>query len=51
MILEKIATIERRYEELNELMANPATSGDPGRLAELAREQSELEDVVQLYRV
>ena len=51
MALEKIATIERRYEELNELMANPAATSDPGRLADLAREQSELEDVVQLYRV
>jgi peptide chain release factor 1 len=50
MLVDKVAAIERRYEELNHLMADPAVSADPVRLADLAREQSEIEEVVSLYR-
>jgi len=50
MVLEKIAAIERRYEELNALMASPDAMTDPARLTELAREQSELEEIVGIYR-
>jgi peptide chain release factor 1 len=50
MVIEKVAAIDRRYEELNQMMADPAVVTDPGRLAELAREQSELEPVVSEYR-
>ena len=50
MVLDKVAALERRYDELNELMAAPATSGDPARLTELAREQADLEEIVTLYR-
>ncbi len=49
-MIEKVAAIDRRYEELNRLMADPATTTDPGRLADLAREQSEIEELVMLYR-
>jgi peptide chain release factor 1 len=50
MVIEKVAAIDRRYEELNELMADPAVVTDPGRLADLAREQSEIEPIVSEYR-
>lgn len=50
MVLDKVAAIERRYEELNQLMAEPAVAADPLRLAELAREQAELEEIVGVYR-
>jgi peptide chain release factor 1 len=50
MVIEKVAAIDRRYEELNEMMADPAVVTDPGRLADLAREQSELEPTVTEYR-
>jgi peptide chain release factor 1 len=50
MVLDKVAAIERRYDELNELMSDPAVAADPARLADLAREQSELEEIVTLYR-
>jgi peptide chain release factor 1 len=50
MVIEKVAAIDRRYEELNELMADPAVVTNPGRLADLAREQSEIEPVVSEYR-
>ncbi len=49
-MIEKVAAVDRRYEELNRLMADPATAIDPARLAELAREQSEIEELVTLYR-
>ncbi|MCU0510104.1 MAG: peptide chain release factor 1 [Anaerolineae bacterium] len=50
MVIEKVAAIDRRYEELNELMADPAVATDPGRVAELAREASEIEPIVDEYR-
>jgi peptide chain release factor 1 len=50
MMLDKAAAIERRYEELNELMSDPVTSTDPARLRDLAREQSEIAGIVDAYR-
>jgi peptide chain release factor 1 len=50
MVLDKVAAIERRYDELNELMGDPAVVADRTRLTDLAREQSELEEIVSLYR-
>lgn len=50
MVIDKAAAIERRYDELNQLMADPATATDPARLAELAREQAEIEPIAMVYR-
>jgi peptide chain release factor 1 len=50
MVIEKVAAVERRYEELSQLMADPAVATDPGRLSELAREASDIEPVVDEYR-
>ncbi len=50
MVLDKVAAIERRYEELNELMADPAVATDRTRLTELAREQAGLEETISVYR-
>ena len=50
MLLDKVAAIERRYEELNALMAEPEVATDPGRVADLAREQSGIEETVTVYR-
>jgi peptide chain release factor 1 len=50
-MLDKIAGIEARYEELNRLLAEG--SGDYSRLAEYAKERSELDPIVntgQTYR-
>jgi peptide chain release factor 1 len=49
-MLEKVARVAARYEELTALMAEPAVSRDPARLAEYAREQAELEELVTAYR-
>ncbi len=50
MVLEKVAAIERRYQELLDAMADPAIATHPTRLADLAREQADLAEVVALYR-
>jgi peptide chain release factor 1 len=50
MWLDKVAALERRYDELTEQMADPSVATDPERLAELAREQAELEEIVSVYR-
>ncbi|MCX7854707.1 MAG: peptide chain release factor 1 [Anaerolineae bacterium] len=47
---EKLEGIESRYEEIAQRMADPEVVSDPDRLAELAREHAELEEIVTLYR-
>ncbi len=49
-MLEKLTQIEERYEELTRLMAKPEVAQDHQRVAELAKERSDLEDVVAVYR-
>lgn len=49
-MLEKAAALDRRYDELNQLMADQATAADSSRLADLAREQSEIEEIVMVFR-
>ncbi len=47
---EKLEGIESRYEAIAQQMADPEVVSDPDRLAELAREHAELEELVTLYR-
>jgi peptide chain release factor 1 len=47
---EKLQSIEKRYAELTRLMADPAVASDHAKVAELAQEHRELEDMVTLYR-
>ncbi|MCC7024342.1 MAG: PCRF domain-containing protein, partial [Thermomicrobiales bacterium] len=48
--LDTLADLERRYEELERLMAEPEVTSDHLRLQEVGRERAELEDVVTAYR-
>mgnify|MGYP000849220068 CR=1 FL=1 len=50
MVIEKAAAIDRRYDELNDLMADPVIAIDPGRVSDLAREQAEIEPIVTEFR-
>jgi peptide chain release factor 1 len=50
MLPEKAVAAERRYAELNALMADNAVNGDHERMAALAREQADLNELVQTYR-
>jgi len=49
-LLERLESLERRYEELNRLLGDPEVVSDPGRLEPLAREHAELDEVVAKYR-
>ena len=49
-MLEKLARIEARYEELNQLMAAPEVVTDHDRVRAYAQEQADLEALVQKYR-
>jgi peptide chain release factor 1 len=46
---EKLASIEQRYNELTEQMADPALATDYTRYADVARQRNELEPIVQKY--
>jgi peptide chain release factor 1 len=50
MMLDKLARVEERYDELNQLMADPEVATDPVRVRGYAREQAEIEALVQTYR-
>jgi peptide chain release factor 1 len=49
-MFNRLETIEKRYEELNQLIAQPELSTNPARLQALAQEQASLEDTVTKYR-
>ena len=49
-MLERLAEIEARYEELNALLTNPEVVADHRRVEEIARERASLEQVVSLFR-
>jgi peptide chain release factor 1 len=46
---EKLAGIEKRYDELNNLMADPAVIADYNRLRETGQERTSLEPIVHAY--
>ena len=49
-MLERMDSLERRYEELNRIMSQPEVASDFDRLQELAREHAAIEDLVVKYR-
>ncbi len=49
--LERLAAVEADYEALAERMADPAVAGDPAKYREVATRYSELEPLVESYRV
>jgi peptide chain release factor 1 len=49
-MLERLAEVERRYEELERLVADPAIIANRREYAKLARERAQLEPVVEGYR-
>ena len=50
-MLDKLASIEKYYEELHNSMADQAVSSNPTRLREITREISGLEEIVAKFRV
>ena len=49
-ILARVAKIAERFDELTELMADPAVAADFARLSEIDRERQEIEELAQVYR-
>jgi peptide chain release factor 1 len=48
-LLQKLASLAKRYEELNTLMAQPEVLDDIPLLQRYGREHTELEEVVHKY--
>ena len=49
-MFERLKDIEKRYEELLELLADPKVIADAKRYSEIVKEHRELEETVRLYR-
>ncbi|CAI2719408.1 peptide chain release factor 1 [Nitrospina watsonii] len=49
-MFEQLEDIQKRYEQLNELMSDPKVYGNPSEYQKYAREHSELSDIVSEYR-
>lgn len=49
-MIDRLADIARRYDELTEMLADPEVSTNPTRLMEIGTERAELEDIVTAYR-
>jgi peptide chain release factor 1 len=49
-ILDRVAKIADRFDELTQLMADPEVAADFTRLSELDRERQEIEELAQVYR-
>ena len=50
-MLDKLAGIEARYQELERLMGDPEIAMDYERVGELNKERSHLEDIVKAYQL
>ncbi|MFA1822687.1 peptide chain release factor 1 [Virgibacillus oceani] len=49
-MLDRLQSLEERYNKLNELLSDPDVINDTDKLREYSKEQSGLEEVVQAYR-
>ncbi|GGJ02452.1 peptide chain release factor 1 [Alicyclobacillus cellulosilyticus] len=49
-MLERLEAMERRYEQLTQLLCDPNVVSDPDKLRAYAKEQADLEDAVTAYR-
>ena len=49
-MLEKLAGIEERYDELERLMGDPDVMMDYSKITEYSKERSSLEEIVKQYR-
>ncbi|OMI30544.1 peptide chain release factor 1 [Bacillus haynesii] len=49
-MLDRLKSIEDRYEKLNELLSDPEVVNDPKKLREYSKEQSDLQETVEAYR-
>ena len=48
-MFEKLEKVKSRYQEISDLLSDPATSGDQNEIIKLSKEYSGLEDIVNAY--
>jgi peptide chain release factor 1 len=49
-VLDRLESLEARYDKLNELLSDPEVINDSKKLREYSKEQSDLQDVITAYR-
>ncbi|WP_061861496.1 peptide chain release factor 1 [Bacillus velezensis] len=49
-MLDRLQSIEQRYEKLNELLSDPEVVNDPKKLRGYSKEQSDIQETVEVYR-
>ncbi len=49
-MFDRLAHIDRRYDELTQLLGDPEVASNPDKLMEFGRERSDLDEVVTTYR-
>ncbi len=49
-MLDRLKSIEERYEKLNEYLSDPEVVNDPTKLREYSKEQSDIQETVEVYR-
>ncbi|MEY8349218.1 peptide chain release factor 1 [Bacillus cereus] len=49
-MLDRLQAVEDRYEKLNELLSNPEIISDSNKLREYSKEQSDIQETVEVYR-
>jgi peptide chain release factor 1 len=49
-MIDRLAELEAKYDELSAELARPEIAGDPGRMADIGRELARLEPIVTSYR-
>ncbi|WP_353854324.1 peptide chain release factor 1 [Bacillus sp. Bos-x628] len=49
-MLDRLKSIEERYEKLNEYLSDPEVVNDPKKLREYSKEQSDIQETVEVYR-
>ncbi|WP_028411089.1 peptide chain release factor 1 [Bacillus sp. 123MFChir2] len=49
-MLDRLQAVEDRYEKLNEFLSDPEVISDPNKLREYSKEQSDMQETVEVYR-
>ncbi len=49
-MLDRLESLEARYDKLNELLSDPEVINDSKKLKEYSKEQSDLQDIITAYR-
>ncbi|MDQ0214160.1 peptide chain release factor 1 [Oikeobacillus pervagus] len=49
-MFDRLQAVEDRYEHLNELLSDPEIVNDPNKLREYSKEQSDIQETVQVFR-